>query len=367
MKKIHVVCFTGNSGLTDYSVCLSRELSKAADVTLVTASSFDADAYRQNIKVQKVFRRTRHYPLDIFRFAISTLREKPDIVVMQSWLKYPIFETLLLKVFSRAGISVGITVHDVLPHTPSRFSEFNLSLYYRYFDKVIVHSRRAAAALKSMHVEREPLVVPHASYELFKRSGLKKADVRREFPGLADDDFVVLFFGHIETRKGIMELLKAVDMLKEFKKIKFLIAGRNDLGSSSASRKIFDEYQHAPNVVIHDRHIPLELVEQYFAVADVVTLPYLEGTTSGIAKLAMAFEKPVIATDVGDLGEFLEDWDGELISSTDIATGLAAAIKRRYAMGDRSGNVRVLDMSKYRWDVIGKKYLDYLVQDAPLQ
>jgi glycosyltransferase involved in cell wall biosynthesis len=367
MKKIHVVCFTGNSGLTDYSVCLSKELARAADVTLVTADSFNSEAYRQNIKVRKVFRRTRHYPLDIFKFAFLILRDKPDIVVMQSWLKYPLLEIVLLKLFSRAGISVGITVHDVLPHTPTMFSKFNLSIYYRFFDKVIVHSRRAAAALKTMRVEKEPLVVPHASYDLFRRSSLKKEEARREFPEIADDDFVVLFFGHIETRKGIMEFLKASDMLKEYKNIKFLIAGRNDLNPKSASGKMFEYYRKAENLVIHDRHIPFEMVEQCFAASDIVTLPYLEGTTSGVAKLAMAFEKPLIATDVGDLAEFLEDWDGELISSNDIALELAASIKRRYLMGDKSGNVRVLDVSKYRWDVIGKKYLDYLGQDSLVQ
>ena len=367
MKKIHVVCFTGNSGLTDYSVCLSKELAKHADVTLVTASSFDECAYRQDIKVRKVFRRTRHYPLDIVRFAISTLREKPDIVVMQSWLKYPIVETLLLSLFSRAGISVGITVHDVLPHTPHRLSKFNLSHYYRLFDKVIVHSRRAATTLKTMRVEQEPLIVPHGSYDLFKRSGLGQADARRELPGIVEDDFVVLFFGHIETRKGILEFLKASDRLKGHRKIKFLIAGRNDLDRQSAGWKLLETYRGAENLLVHDRHIPFDMVERYFAAADLVTLPYLEGSTSGVAKLAMAFDKPLIATDVGDLAEFLEDWDGELIGTGDIAAELAAAIEQRYLSGNKSCESRVPDPDKYRWDVIGRKYLDYLVQEPAVQ
>ena len=54
------------------------------------------------------------------------------------------------------------------------------------------------------------------------------------------------------------------------------------------------------NCLIVDRRIDFQDVEKYFSAADIIALPYLEGTTSGVLKLALAFGKPVVATNVGD-------------------------------------------------------------------
>ena len=44
-------------------------------------------------------------------------------------------------------------------------------------------------------------------------------------------------------------------------------------------------------------------MQVFFKAADVVILPYKEGSTSGVLKVAMAFGVPAIATKVGELPE----------------------------------------------------------------
>jgi glycosyltransferase involved in cell wall biosynthesis len=52
-----------------------------------------------------------------------------------------------------------------------------------------------------------------------------------------------------------------------------------------------------------DRYLPNEEVERFFRAADIVVLPYVSATQTGIAQIALTFERPVIVTDVGGLPE----------------------------------------------------------------
>ena len=60
-------------------------------------------------------------------------------------------------------------------------------------------------------------------------------------------------------------------------------------------------------VIIVNRYIANEDVETYFKAADLVVLPYVSGTGSGIAQLALGFEKAIVATDAGCLPEVVQD------------------------------------------------------------
>lgn len=360
---IFVVCFTGNSGLTDYSVSLAREISKRAEVTLITAKSFPAERDDGSFPVVRQFRRTRHYLFDFPLFVIRVLQERPAIVLFQSWIKYPLIEGLAISLFRLFGISTAITIHDLLPHYPKPWSKWLHGWYYRRFDRLIVHSAKTAEALAEMVEVSNPLVVPHGVYDIFRTRSLSRSEALKAFQQIDQDDFVVLYFGHIETRKGILEFLSASEILAKTCKAKFVVAGRNDLGSATSERHTFEYFRGRDNVILHDEMVPFDAVQNYFAIADVVALPYLEGTTSGVMKLAMAFGKPVIVSDVGDLKETLVDWPGLVIPPGLVAEGLVGCIERiRVEYDDFLAKAgRCAD--KYSWATIGQQYLTYLIGD----
>ncbi|MDD4995804.1 MAG: glycosyltransferase family 4 protein [Smithella sp.] len=362
--KIAVVCFTGNSGLTDYSVSLCRELAKICDINFITADSYDAEKYRAGFPAIKLFRRTRHYPVDIFRFAFYLLRQRPDVVLFESWVKFPMLEWVLVSVFRAVGIRTALTIHDLLPHDQKPWSKLVLAWYYRNFDRLIVHSQRSVDGLIAMGVKTIPLLVPHGVYDIFNFDQLSRENVLPLFPDIKQDDFVVLFFGHIETRKGILEYLAASKLLENKPAFKFVVAGGNSLYGKAADK--FNTYRPASNVVINDQSIPMDQVQHYFTLAHAVIVPYLEGTTSGVVKLAMAFDKPIIATDVGDFSETLNDWSGLLIQSDDITQNLAVAIKKMH--NEYSSFMVALNKnkSKYQWEQIAHHHLNYLSTDCGL-
>jgi glycosyltransferase involved in cell wall biosynthesis len=254
--------------------------------------------------VARVFRRTRHYPVDIFRFIAGVLNRRPDWVLLQGSLKFPLLDALVVRVLRLFGVSMAVTIHDVLPHYPSAWSRTVCGFYFRSFNRVVVHSKAALFAVRAMGVTVKVLTVPHGIYDIFKLTGVSQKEARKQIGQLTDKDFVILFFGNLEPRKGLIPFLDAAAALTKSNDIKFLLAGENCLNSHAPFYSAqLEAARSLPNVLVHDERIAFENVENYFSACDVVALPYLEGTTSGVLKLALAFEKPVVVTRVGDFPE----------------------------------------------------------------
>lgn len=352
---IMVVSFTGDTGLTDYSASLCRELSKLAVVELVTAQSFDEKKYHASYSVAKLFRRTRQFPIDVFKFVTHVLRARPKVVLFQSWMKSPALELPLVLMLRALGIHVVLTVHDLLPHYPKPWSKLECVLYYRACNALIVHSQKQLDGLHAMGVHRNTLVVPHGIYDIFNTRNLSKSDARGSLPTLAPDNFVVLFFGHLDERKGIVDFVAAAaQLLQERSDLRLVIAGKPD--GRPNTTKALAEGKLLPNMLIHDHAIAHEDVQRYFAACDAVALPYREGTTSGVMKLAMAFKKPVICTDVGDFSESLAIWPGLLIDANNLPNSLVEGVKKmsfEHALYlDRTNS----QAQEIEWHSIAKKY-----------
>jgi glycosyltransferase involved in cell wall biosynthesis len=320
-----------------------------------------------NFPIKILFRRSRHYPVDVLKFLLSVHHESPDLVLFQSFLKVPLFEALLVVVLRHIlKVKAALTIHDILPHYPKPWSKFVHSLYYGCFDKLIVHSERSREDLRKMGVKVETQVIPHGVYDLFDLDKLSKAQARTFFPWIRQGDFVVLFFGHLETRKGIFPFLEAAEMLKDKGNFVFLVAGANDL--DSAEKRRFEYYRKLDNVIVHDDRVPFEHVQRYFAAADVVALPYLEGTTSGVMKLAIAFKKPVIATDVGDIGEMLASGGGMIVDGEeDLGRKLAEGLTVMKDNFDAFELAAGREAERCSWQKVGALYHEFLLGELTQQ
>ncbi|MEY4750075.1 MAG: hypothetical protein RIQ60_2289 [Pseudomonadota bacterium] len=354
---LFIVCRTGDSGVTDYSFCLAPELSKQWRVEFLTANSAGTHPARGQTEVIPVFRRVRNLYVDLFRYVYYILKKKPQWILMQSWVSIPLIDAVIVRFFRRLGCQVAITAHDVMPHHPYPWSRRSISFFYKSFNRLIVHSESAKNKLLEMNVRSPILVVPHGEYSIFNLDDLDKIGARRRLKIESESDFVILFFGHIDSRKGIFEFAKVAKNWRG-SGVQFIVAGRSELSPSEEAKLMSG---HCRFSRIDLGRVPFEKVQEYFAAADLVALPYREGTTSGVAKVAMAFSKPIVASDVGDLPELMREWPGVLISHTDIVNGLSAAIERVIAARGEFRNCSEKSRTKYKWDNIGLKYRDFLV------
>lgn len=362
--KIEVVSFTGSSGLADYAVSLANALQKLARIRLVTAISLPEHFGTLGFPVERVFRRSRHYPIDILRYMAGVLRRRPELIVFQGPLKFAWLDGLVVRMLRLFRIRAAVTVHDLLPHYPHWWSAAEYRFYYRSFDKVIVHSETAREGVKRLGVTAPSLVVPHGVYDVFRLTGVTRA-MARQHVGVPADDFVVLFFGHLEPRKGLLEFIEVARRLQTVPQLMFVIAGSNDMAQHGAEYQATLQAAKAmPNMVVCDQRIPFEEVENYFMASDLVALPYREGTTSGVLKLAIAFGVPVVASRVGDLPEQIPPQGGLLIDTgADMTRALAAAVLEIAAMPERYRNGMRSAAQACDWTPIAQAYFNFLARN----
>jgi glycosyltransferase involved in cell wall biosynthesis len=359
---ISIVCFTGNSGLTDYTVSLASALAKKdKKVEVVTAESLDMRFAQRGFDVQRIFRRSRHLPIDYIKLIFLLLGRDPSVLLFQSWLKFALIDAFIVRGMRLLGWKTLVVVHDTLPHYPRPWSKAMLGFYYRSFDAVVTHSKISSSQLRGMGVAGPILQTKHGQYDIFKNTVLTKAEARERL-GLLSEGYIVLYFGHIETRKGCLEFMQTAATYESHGiPVQFVMAGRNDL--SGVDKEKLELYRDLPNVVLRDSRIDFDMVQYYFVACDLVALPYLEGTTSGVLKLAVAFDRPALATPHGDLADAVESGFALRLDPENLVDSMRSQVKRA-ASGELSTVKLMAALSLERketdWNVIADQYLSIM-------
>jgi glycosyltransferase involved in cell wall biosynthesis len=160
----------------------------------------------------------------------------------------------------------------------------------------------------------------------------------------------LLFFGRIQKYKGLRYLVAALEQLqRQGLALKLVVAGRGeDLEPNRAA------LARLPGVEIHERYIAESEVPGLFARAQLVVLPYTDGTQSGVAALALGYGRPVVASAVGAVGEMVVDGDNGLLVPPCDVPALAAAIRRLVEDQDLARRMarrsRELGETEMSWD-----------------
>jgi glycosyltransferase involved in cell wall biosynthesis len=76
------------------------------------------------------------------------------------------------------------------------------------------------------------------------------------------------------------------------------------------------------------RFIPDEELPTYYQASDLVVFPYREVTTSGALMTALAYEKPIVATNLRAFREILRDSETALIVDYGDVDALASSVSR---------------------------------------
>ncbi|MEK9137166.1 MAG: glycosyltransferase, partial [Bacteroidota bacterium] len=179
---------------------------------------------------------------------------------------------------------------------------------------------------------------------------IDKRDARKQLGIKAEK--VILFFGYIRKYKGLHVLLDAMNTLKS-SGIHLLAVGECYDDEQQYRDKI-EAMQLQDSVSLHTDYIPNDKVGLYFSAADLVILPYLSATQSGITQIAYNFDRPVIATAVGGLAEVVLDNATGFIVPPNNAVALAQSIMRFYEEKKEeafTANVRQ-EKKKYTWEAM---------------
>lgn len=192
-----------------------------------------------------------------------------------------------------------LSIHDVIWQHGSKpnLREIMKDNPLKIADKILVHGKKLKDLLIQEYPKLNPndiTIIPHGPYT-FYRQWIRNT--------IKNDFGKILFFGRMQPYKGLETIVKVGEILEEsYPEAKIVIAGS---GPELDSR--ISELETKRNFEIHNHFIENKLVARLFQEATIIALPYEEASQSGVAAIAMAFNKPVVATNVGSLPEMIED------------------------------------------------------------
>lgn len=316
LKVIHI-----SRGFEDYVLGLINSLPTYVDLHVVLCSTDEwmSDEIDKDVKI---FRSNAPRVssagniFSLFRLIRYISNEKPDVIHMQNGV---IWEAILPIIFP--SIPFIVTVHDVTQHpsrhriayTPQGIQDYLVSKC----DSIIVHGdrlRRYATEYYSGKVKLEDIhVVPHGVIE---RYGNGRGRIRAFGR--------VLFFGCLDTCKGIEYLVRAEPIIREaIPWVEIRIAGKSS--DQEYYKSLIKQGQKIHLYLERQSH---EQVNELFLWADILVLPYIEASQSGVLSLGVNYSLPPIVTNVGGLPDVVENEINGLIVEPGDANSLAEAVIR---------------------------------------
>ncbi|GAA1604529.1 glycosyltransferase [Actinoplanes couchii] len=246
--------------------------------------------------------------------AVRFLRDfRPDVLVLQWWTGAVLHSYLVLVLAARRrGIRVIVEFHEVQDTGEARHRW--AARYVRGFirpllsrtDGVVVHSRYDRAALDEAYglgdVPSE--VALHGPFD-HHRTTRRPASAAAPVSG--DGMCRLLFFGTIRPYKGLEDLISAfADLGPQYH---LTVVGETWEGWTGPGELIATSPVR-DRIAFVNRYVPDAEVNEYFAGADVVVLPYRRSSASGPLHIAMSHGLPVVVTAVGGLVEAAEHYSG---------------------------------------------------------
>ena len=371
------ICIVGPSkkflsGLSYYTIRLSNSLSEDYDVSVL---------YFRNLLPKFMFPGSKHVgkdlaslefrpgldvydgmdynnPLTWYRAYRFLKKEKPDIILLQWWTSSVAHMHLVIALVNAVSIRAKVIIefHEVVD--PLEESIVPIRAYSRVAGRLLV----GAASLYVTHSESDKRliaskyripderihVIPHGLYDQYQQ--VSREEARQKLA--MDGDYIILSFGLIRPYKGIPNLIKAFGDLPESiaRKSRLLLAGEIWEDRAEVTRSI-EESRYRDRITLVDKYIPDSEIPLYFNAADVVALPYLRASQSGVAHIAMSFGKPIVVSKVGGLEESMADYSGTFFVPPGDTAAIGEALMKLY--GERPG---AFEPPRRRWDSINEKY-----------
>jgi glycosyltransferase involved in cell wall biosynthesis len=327
-------------GIAHYTSLLAKELAKTHEVK-VFSFSLQYPRFLYPGKQQKDYENDS-FKVEGTRYIINTLNPftwlrtawaisqfTSHLVIFPWWNPFfgPAFSTiaLLVKLFSRA--KVLFLIHNVFPHERLPFDRPITAFTLKRGDFHIVQSSENEVNLLDILEKPVYRKAFHPTYNTFKLEEINQEEARK-YLSLPLRAKVILFFGFVREYKGLIFLIEALpEIRKRMPDIKLIIAGDFHDDKQKYLHKI-EELGIASTVAIYDRFIPDREVGRYFSAADLIVLPYVSATQSGILQIAYGFGKPVVVTSVGGLPEVVDDGRTGYVVPPKNAKALASSVVR---------------------------------------
>lgn len=268
-------------------------------------------------------------PFTYIRTAKRINKFAPDILIIPYWMSFlsPAFGSVCL--FLNKKIKVISLVHNAISHERTLLEKPLAKYFFNRCDAFIVMSEPVKNDLLTLKKDARILLQPHPIYDHYAEHTDKS--LACEKLGIRADRKNLLFFGLIRDYKGLDILIEAMSGLDD--SYQLIISGES-YGSFDKYTELISQSSLKDNIIVFEQYIPDEMVTTLFSAADVLVLPYKSATQSGVVALAYQLELPMVATDVGALGDTIKDSDTGVVVSEASPNIVAEGIKEFFGSGN---------------------------------
>lgn len=341
----------------DINVIFVSDEKKFQGKGIVSYDYFKGTTSKEKNRIEKTI-----IYINAWRKILSLCKEnKIDILHVQWFILSPV-DLYFIKKIKKMGIRLVITVHDILPFNEKFYDYKSHEKIYSLADKIIVQAKPNIDRINSLFngIYNKVTYIPHGNF--MEHATIISKDEAKSLLGIDKDKKVILFFGQIKKVKGLDVLIKAFnEIIKKKDDVLLVIAGKVWGDDFSVYEKLINEVD-CSKIRCDIKYIPDEEISWYYCSADINVLPYREIYQSGVVHLAYAYEKPVIATNIGSFPEVIIDGDTGILVEKDNYKQLQDAIVSlidnddiMQYMGQR-GKVHI--EKNFSWDAITKEIED---------
>jgi glycosyltransferase involved in cell wall biosynthesis len=259
-------------------------------------------------------------PLTWFRAAKKVKAFSPEVIIFQWWQPFfgPVVGTLV-RWFRKSGVTCLIECHNVFPHERSPLDGQLVRFGLSAADHLITHSAKDREDLLGIVPGTEVTVSPLPSLDEFSGRGKPSRGGR-----------TILFFGKVRKYKGLDVLLAALPAVLSKVECKLVIVGEF-YDSIERYQQLIRLHNIESHVQLDNRYVPNEEVASIFERADVLVLPYVSASQSGVARIALSNALPVIASRTGGLSETVIDQVNGLLFPAGDPEALAGHIVKYFS------------------------------------
>lgn len=277
-------------------------------------------------------------------------KNKSDLLVL-TWaspVQTPIYFIIcsLTKILTQ--VKIIYICHNVLPHENALYDKPLIKLAFLFADYFIVHSSDDEKILRGIVGNKKITKGFLPLYNIFPKE--KKYHIQKIKKELGLSKKVLLFFGYIRPYKGLQYLISSLpDIQKKFPDTSLLVVGEFWSKDKSVYLDLVKKNGVERYVCFIDTYVPNEELGKYFAVSDVVVLPYITATQSAALQTAYGFNKPVISTSVGGLKDVIKEGTTGYIIKPKSSKDIAEKVEKFFRVWKYSNALKEF-ASQFSWD-----------------
>lgn len=335
---------------------LFRMKEQPKESAILPASRYkELSSYNKYLNLDNVYFLNRRkgglHPLNIIlyiKFIVFILRFRPDVIHCTSTLWGAEW---LLYIFARKMV---LTVHDPFEHSGEGdfASRKSRDIAFKHFRKLILlNDKQKQEFINHYNIpEKKVYVNSLGVYDCLR--------VTTTNTGSAPKERYILFFGRISPYKGIDVLCEAMKYVHDvIPDLHCVIAGGGKL--------YFDYtlYTNLPYMHLINRFIDTPELGELIRDSIFTVCPYKDATQSGVVFSSLAYNKPIIASNVGALSDAVIDGKTGMLVEPNNPEALAKSIiqlaGQKEILHKMSESIdSIFKTGNSSWEAIANKYIE---------